>query len=102
MDMNATRKTYIADSDLAVILKDAAQAGTSVFVRIGDETYLVRVEPVQSRASSDIWESYDPEHVRQAIRRSAAMGTSTAPSDLDALIAAIRDQRGQASDAALS
>jgi hypothetical protein len=92
--MTDTVRTYTADQELTTLLKAAARAGERVRVRAGDETYIVRIEYVPE--SSDIWAGYDPEQLRAAVRRSAAMGTITDTKELDDLIAEIRAQRDQA------
>jgi hypothetical protein len=83
------------DPELARQLKEAAAAGRSLAVVIDDRTYRLSITP---EAEVDLWESYDPEGVREAVRRSAALGSTADAAELDALIAEIRAQRDQAGD----
>ena len=79
-----TTKPLPIDPELARWLKEAA-AGRVVPVTIDDQTYRLSITPEPER---DLWADYDPEAVRAAVRRSASLGSSVEPSELDALIAA--------------
>ncbi len=88
-----TTKPLPIDPELARRLKDAAAAGRAVPVTIDDQTYRLSITP---EPGQDLWADYDPEAVRAAVRRSAGLGSSAEPSELDPLIAEIRAQRDQA------
>jgi hypothetical protein len=87
-------KTYIADSELALLLKAASQTGERLLVKAGDDCYELKVNPATE--VDDIWAGYDPEKVREAVRRSAALGLHDDRDHIDAVIAEIRSQRDQA------
>jgi hypothetical protein len=63
-------KTYIADSELALLLKTASQTGERLLVKAGDDCYELKVNPADE--ADDIWAGYDPES-SEVIRRSAAL-----------------------------
>lgn len=91
-----TNEPYTIDPELATLLKDAAAAGRSVTVSIDDEAYILSITPEPSSEKTALWANYDPEQVRATVRRSAIMGSSADPADLDPLIAEIRAERDQA------
>jgi hypothetical protein len=87
-------KTYIADTELALLLKTASQTGERLLVKAGEECYELKINPATE--ADDIWAGYDPEKVREAVERSAALGLHSDPDHIAAVIADIRSQRDQA------
>lgn len=73
--MDDTSRTYMADHELATLLRAAASGGVPLRVKAYDETFVVHVESEEE----DIWAGYDPAKVRAALRE---FGGSW--SDLDA------------------
>jgi hypothetical protein len=78
-----TTKPLTLDPELAELLKQAAAAGRSVAVSIDDRTYNLSVTPAPDIETADLWANYDPERVRAAVRRSAALPSSVDPGELD-------------------
>lgn len=87
--MSDTIRTYVADSELAALLKAAAEAGQRLRVQANGQTYEVEVKPTRSR---DIWEGYDPEAARKAWKDLAGILPDI---DADAWIRQIKEDREQ-------
>jgi hypothetical protein len=87
-------RTYIADPELSLLLKIASKSGERLRVKADDECYELDVNLAVE--ADDIWATYDPEKVREAVRQSAALGLHDDPTHADAVIAEIRAQRDQA------
>lgn len=75
---------------LPAIFDALAQSQNPVFVERAGQLFRVEAEP-RSRPG-DIWAGYDPERVRQGLRRSAG---AFAAIDRDQLLADLREQREQ-------
>lgn len=89
-------KLLSLDPELARLLRQAAEEGRTVAVTLDDRIYRLSITPEPVNGTRrDLWAGYDPEGVRAAVRRSAALGFSAEPADLDPMIAEIRAQRDQ-------
>ena len=75
---------------LRAVFDTLAQHGKRVLVE--KEGLLFRVEPEKAPKKPDIWKDYDPQRVRQGLKRSAG---ALAGVDRDALIEDIHRQRQQ-------
>jgi hypothetical protein len=93
--MNTSRLSQPIPAQLANQLKSAAASGRCVRIQIDDQTYDLTATPAGTRAKTDIWADYDPERLRSALRRNAALSERVEPEALDELLAEIRAQRGQ-------
>lgn len=88
--MSDTLKTYVADHELAELIRTARTAGKPLRVRAGEEVYELDVR--ESVASEDIWENYDPEAALQALEESAGVLTGV---DVETLIEELKAEREQ-------
>ena len=80
-------------SQLPKVFDTMAKRGEKVFVE--KDGMLFRLEPEEAPKKPDIWANYDPEKVREGLRKSAGALKGVA---IEALKRDIRDQRGQASN----
>jgi hypothetical protein len=90
-----TTKPLLINPELARHLQQAAAEGQSLSVTIENRRYRLSIIPEPERTKADMWEGYDPEKVREAVRRSSELPYRAEPDDLDPLIAEIRAQRDQ-------
>ena len=75
---------------LRVVFDTMAKRGEKVFVE--KEGVLFRLEAENAPEKPDIWADYDPEKVREGLRKSAGALKGV---DIEELKRDIRDQRGQ-------
>ena len=75
---------------LPKVFDTLAKRGEKVLVE--KDGMLFRLEPEETPQKLDIWANYDPEKVREALRKSAGALKGV---DIDALKQDIRDQREQ-------
>jgi len=77
-------------SQLPKVFEKVAKRGEKVLVE--KDGMLFRLEPEETPKKPDIWANYDPEKVREGLRKSAGALKGV---DIEALKRDIRDQRGQ-------
>ena len=80
-----------ADSELGKLVDKARRHP----VLLEKDGVLFRLEPEEAPKKPDIWANYDPEKVREGLRKSAGALKGV---DIEALKRDIRDQRGQDSN----
>ena len=90
--MSDDTRTYVADSELAALLKAAAETGKRLRVQTTDNTYEVEVTPATE--SNDIWAGYDSEAAREALYASAGVLAGTGI-DVEEWLEEIRESRKQ-------
>lgn len=90
--MSDTTYTYVADSELAALLKAAVEAGERLQVQANGQTYEIQVTPATK--SHDIWKDYDPDAAREALHASAGVLAGTGI-DVEEWLEEIRETRKQ-------
>jgi hypothetical protein len=86
----ATRRIHVdKSSELARQLDEAQRAGEPVVLEVDGHAF--RLVP-HDADNDDPWKDYDPDKVREALRRSAGALRGV---DHDKLLADLREQRGQ-------
>jgi hypothetical protein len=90
--MSDTIRTYIADSELASLLKAAAESGGRVRVVANGEMYDLQIAAFMK--SPDIWKDYDPAAFREALYASAGVLKGSGI-DVEEWLEEIRESRKQ-------
>lgn len=95
MDRETKRIGVAPDSEVATILKEAAETRTTV--EVNGTTYEVRILRRSQSEQADLLAGYDPDKVRRAVAETAG---SWSDLDVDAMIADLYRARDQGSRSA--